>query len=134
MVTTDTGSSLAAAAVISYVIGLMKNSNWKVFAWISAETPAVTRAVAFLLSGVAAIGIHATFNGGTLVVTGLTATVILTGAWHWGVQFCYTHGWFKATSQSGEVLEMLKTVTTQVLPMLQKAQAAQAAQAATAKA
>ena len=48
------------------------------------------------------IGIHATFNGGTLVVTGLTATVILTGAWHWGVQFCYTHGWFKATSQSGK--------------------------------
>jgi hypothetical protein len=126
MVTTDTGSSLAAAAVISYIIGLMKNSNWKIFAWISEETPTVTRFVAFLLSGVAAIGIHATFNGGTLVVTGLTVTVILTGAWHWGVQFCYTHGWFKATSQSGELLEMMKTITIEVLPLLKAAQAAPA--------
>ena len=44
----------------------------------------MTRAVAFLLSGLATIGIHATFNGGTLVVHRLTATVILTGVWHWG--------------------------------------------------
>lgn len=108
MVTTDTGSSLAAAAVISYLIGMMKSSNWPVFAWISTQTPAVTRMVAIVLSGLATVGIHASFSNHTLVVTGLSATVILTGLWHWGVQFAYTHGWFKATSQSGELLDMLK--------------------------
>lgn len=108
MVTTDTGSSLAAAAVISFLIGLMKKSNWKFFAWISEATPTVNRIVAVVLSGIATIGIHATFSNGTLVVQGLTATIILTGLWHWGVQFAYTHGWFKATSQSGELLALLK--------------------------
>lgn len=113
MITTDTGSSLAAAAVISYVIGLMKNSNWRLFNWISRETPTVTRLVAIALSGLATIGIHWTFSGGTLVVTGLTLTVVLTGLWHWGVQFAYTHGWFKATSQSAELLDLLKQLIAQ---------------------
>jgi len=108
MVTTDTGSSLAAAALIAYVISWMKNSNWPVFAWISGETPKVNRIVAVVLSGIATVGIHATFNQGTLVITGLSATVVATGLWHWAVQFAYTHGWFKATSQSGELLALLK--------------------------
>ncbi|MCU1304927.1 MAG: hypothetical protein JWQ87_5211 [Candidatus Sulfotelmatobacter sp.] len=108
MVTTDTGSSLAAAAVISYLIQMMKNSRLPLFAWISQETPRVTRAVAVVLSGVATVGIHATFSNGTLIVSGLSATVILMGLWHWGVQFAYTHGWFKATSQSGELLDLVK--------------------------
>jgi hypothetical protein len=108
LTTTDTGTSLAAAAVIAYVIQLMKNSNWKIFGWISRETPTVTRLVAVVLSGIATIGIHATFNGGTLVVTGLSATVVLAGLWKWGVQFAYTHGWFKATSQSDELLKLLR--------------------------
>jgi|HubBroStandDraft_6_1064221.scaffolds.fasta_scaffold671645_2 hypothetical protein len=116
MVTTDTGSSLAAAAVIAYIISMMKNSNWKIFAWISGETPKVNRAVAVVLSGIATVGIHATFAKGTLVVTGLSATVILTGLWHWGVQFAYTHGWFKATSQSGELLALLKQLVSQSEP------------------
>lgn len=108
MITTDTGSSLAAAAVVSYVIGLMKTSNWRFFGWISRETPAVTRAVAIVLSGVASVGVHWTYSSGTLVVSGLSASAILTGLWHWGVQFAYTHGWFKATSQSGELLALIK--------------------------
>lgn len=108
MVTTDTGSSLAAAAVISYVIQMMKGSNLRLFNWISQETPRVNRLVAVVLSGIATVGIHATFANNTLVVTGLSATVIVTGLWHWGVQFAYTHGWFKATSQSGELLDLLK--------------------------
>lgn len=115
MVTTDTGSSLAAAALIAYVIGLMKNSNWRIFAWVSGETPKLNRAVAFVLSGFASVGIHTHFSAGTLTVTGLTLTVIATGIWHWVVQFAYTHGWFKATSQSGELLALVKQLIAEKL-------------------
>lgn len=115
MTMTDTGSSLAAAAVISYIIGMMKGSSWRLFNWISSATPRVNRVVAVALSGIATIGIHATFSGGTLVVTGLGTTVILTGLWHWGVQFAYTHGWFKATSQSAELLDLVKQLISQQL-------------------
>ena len=108
MITTDTGSSLAAAAVISAIIGMMKSSNWRIFAWISQETPTVTRLVAVMLSGFATIGIHVTFAGGTLTVTNLSAPLVAVGLWHWGVQFAYTHGWFKATSQSTELLALIK--------------------------
>src|SRR5208282_6730525 len=117
MASTDPGSSLAAAAVISYIINGMKKSNLPMFAWISEDTPKVTRFIAIVMSGLATIGVHMSYSGGTLVVTGLTATIVLTGLWHWGVQFAYTHGWFKATSQSGELLALLKQlVATAVQP------------------
>ena len=102
------GENLAAAAIITFVIGTLKKSSW--FPWLSAETANINRLVSVVLSGVAAVGIHATFDRQThsLLITGLSLSTIAVGGYHWLVQFVYTHGWFKATSASDQVLQLLK--------------------------
>ena len=103
-------SQITVAAVVSFLIGFLKKQKW--FPWLTTETAKANRAAAIVLSGAAAIGIHTTFNhqSGTLVITGLTLSTIATGAWHWGTQFALTHGWFKATSASDQVVALLKVL------------------------
>lgn len=102
--------NLAAAAIITFLIGVLKKASW--FPWLSSETAKVNRIAAIVLSGVATLGIHLTFNrqAGSLVITGLTLNTILVGGYHWLIQFVYTHGWFKATSASDQILQLLKQV------------------------
>lgn len=104
------GENLAAAAIISFVIGFLKKSSW--FPWLSCETATLNRMVSVAASGLASIGIHGSFDhaAGRLIIEGLTLTTISVGLYHWLIQFLYTHGWFKATSASDQVLQMLKTV------------------------
>jgi len=102
------GENLAAAAIITFVISSLKKSSW--FPWLSHETANLNRMVSVVLSGVASIGLHASFDrqSHTLIITGLSLTTIAVGSYHWLVQFVYTHGWFKATSASDQVLQLLK--------------------------
>jgi hypothetical protein len=71
----------------------------------------LNRVLAAALSGVAAIGIHVQWTAAnhSLLITGLSLPVVMAGLWHWLVQFLYTHGWFKATSSSDQLLQLLKT-------------------------
>jgi hypothetical protein len=103
-------ASMTAAAVISFLIGFLKKQSW--FPWLTAETAKANRASAFLLSGAAALGVHATFNhaAGQLIISGLSWAAIGTAAYHWVSQFAFTHGWFKATSASDQILAVLKTL------------------------
>lgn len=109
--------NLAAAAIITFAINILKNSSW--FPWLSVETEKLNRLAAILLSGIATVGIHVSFdsNAHQLLITGLSLTTIAVGLYHWLVQFVYTHGWFKATSASDQVLQLLKTIleTRQVM-------------------
>jgi len=102
------GTQVTAAAVVSFLIGFLKKQSW--FPWLTAESEKANRIAAVVLSGLAALGIHAQYThaAGTLVITGLTLTTILSGAWHWLTQFAITHGWFKATSSSDELVCLIK--------------------------
>jgi hypothetical protein len=112
----DVGTQVAVAAIISFLVGKLKQSSW--FPWLTAETSKLNRLVAVLLSGVAAVGIHYQWDAAdhSLLITGLSLTTILGMLWHWAVQAIYTHGWFKATN--GDLLDTLK----QILSLLQVAQ------------
>ena len=103
-------SQVTAAAVVSFIINFLKKQAW--FPWLSKETDKANRIAAVVLSGLASVGIHTTFDhqNGTLVITGLTVTAVATGLWHWGTQFALTHGWFKATSGSDQLVTLLKAV------------------------
>jgi hypothetical protein len=101
-------SQVTAAAVVSFLIAFLKKQSW--FPWLTTETDKLNRVVAIVLSGLASVGIHASFNhaAGQLVITGLTLTSVAQGLWHWGTQFALTHGWFKATSASDQLYGLLK--------------------------
>jgi hypothetical protein len=106
----DIGTQVAAAAIISFVLNWLKKSSW--FPWITAETTKLNRFMAILLSGLASVGIHFQWSSAnhSLLITGLSLGTILLFLWHWFVQFVYTHGWFKATSASGEIAALLKQI------------------------
>lgn len=105
----DTGTQVAAAAIITALINWLKKSPY--FPWLNQESAKLNRFIAFVLSGLATLGIHAQWSSAnhSLLITGLTLATIGAGAWHWLVQFLYTHGWFKATSSNQELLELLQT-------------------------
>lgn len=103
-------SQVTAAAVVSFLIAFLKKQAW--FPWLSQESDRANRIAAIALSGLASVGIHAQFDHATgqLLITGLTLTTIAAGLWHWVTQFALTHGWFKATSASDQLYELLKKV------------------------
>lgn len=98
------------AALISFVMAQLKKSRW--FPWLSTETAKANRIVAIVLSGFGALGVHIQFDhtAHTALITGLSLTAVLAGLWHWATQFAVTHGWFKATSASDQVVALLKTL------------------------
>jgi len=102
--------NLTAAAVISFTISFLKKQSW--FPWLTADTEKLNRMVAIGLSAFAALGVDFEFNhaAGTLVITGLHLTAILVACWHMVVQFVYTHGWFKATSASDQIVCLFKAI------------------------
>jgi hypothetical protein len=86
----DTGGELTAhlttGAVIVYALEWLKSSRW--FSWLTAETKTLNRAVSAILAGAAAVGINWTYSqDGTLIITGVTVTAILTGGYEWLKQF-----------------------------------------------
>lgn len=78
------------STMIAYVIEFAKRTKW--FPWLKAETAKLNRMVAVVISGAAAIGIHATYNheGGVLMITGLSAWTIIHGLWDWLRSFIFT--------------------------------------------
>jgi hypothetical protein len=82
--------------VSAWLIQKLKTSQSAATSWISVNTPWVTRFVAFLAAAGTAVGIHATFHGSTLTITGLSATAILAAAWQIGQNYLVQHAWYKA--------------------------------------
>ena len=58
------------AAVVSFVFQMLKRSP--VFPWVSAQTARLNTWVAIVLAVVAAAGVHVTFAGDVLTVSGLS--------------------------------------------------------------
>ena len=90
-------NQIGASALIVYLMQLVK--SWSKVPWITTETEKVNRIASILLSGLAAIGIHAHYDGvaQTLTFTGVGLTAILTGLWNWAVSYAITHGFYKVT-------------------------------------
>ena len=119
----DTGTQVAVAAIISWLISTAKGASW--FPWLTAETSKLNRAVAIVLSGVATVGIHFQWTAAShsLVITGLAWSTIGIGLWHWTVQAIYTHGWFKATN--GDTIATLKQLLVLLNGLANQQKAAQ---------
>lgn len=80
-------SQLTSSAMVIYFLQTLKKSSW--FPWLTAETKTLNRLVGFLGAGLTAVGIHFAFDvqQGQLLITGLTFSGLLHGAWHWAQQY-----------------------------------------------
>ena len=87
----ETGAELTAhlttGAVVVYALEWLKSAGW--CPWISADTKRLNRVLSAILAATAAVGIGWTYEAsqGTLVITGLTASGLLTGGYEWIKQF-----------------------------------------------
>lgn len=93
-------SQLKANGLASGAIQVMKSSKWPIFSWITSETPYVTRGLGVLFAAFTAVGVNATFHGGTLVVSGITAYAIIHGLWSIAQNYLMQHAWYKLIFQS----------------------------------
>jgi len=80
-------TQLTVSAVVVAAMQWFKNSKY--FPWLTTETAKLNRAVAVILAGAAAVGVHTQFSGGTLTITGLSVMGILGLAWEWLKSFVY---------------------------------------------
>lgn len=77
----EVASMLTLNGVIAMVVSFIERSKY--FPWIQKESMRLKRGVAYVLAAGAAVGVHATFDhsAGTLIITGLSLTAILTALW-----------------------------------------------------
>jgi len=92
------GGTITASAVSVFIINLFKNAKW--FPWLSAQSKVAARLWALALSAAAAAGIDVTFLHGTLTITGLTLTGILTAGWMWLKSFAVQEWIYQSTKQA----------------------------------
>lgn len=87
VVATDTTATLTASAISVYIIQKLKSANW--FKLLGPNTKYMNIAASLFTAAISATGINFAFNesAGTLTITGLTLTGILTALWTWGKSF-----------------------------------------------
>src|SRR5438445_27836 len=92
---------ITASAVSVFVLQLIKKS--KAIPWISSETPKLNRAIALILAGITALGIHYTYDAtaGTLVISGLTLGGVLHASWHYLQSIAVQEGFYQAAVNKG---------------------------------
>ena len=88
-------SQIKVNGFASWIIERLKNSKLPALNWISQNTPWVTRAVAVGAASLTAIGIHWTFTGSTLMITGLSLTAIVTTLYNVAQNYLFQHAWYK---------------------------------------
>lgn len=93
-----TGSAITAY-LVAEVLQLLKESSW--FPWLTAETAKANRIAGIVIAAVSAVGVHMTFSpdSGTLVVSGLTASGILTMGGDWLKQWAMQQFAFRSAIQ-----------------------------------
>jgi hypothetical protein len=88
-------SQIKVNGMASWVIQKLKDSKAPILGWIGTNTPWVTRAVALAAASLTAVGIHWTYTGSTLMVTGLSLTAIVTVLWNLAQNYLFQHAWYK---------------------------------------
>ncbi|MDE2103024.1 MAG: hypothetical protein KGL39_37615 [Patescibacteria group bacterium] len=71
-------SQLSAGLLASWILERLKGAAWLPF--VNKQTAPIFAGLASLVS---AVGVHVSYQGGTLMVTGLTLTGIITIGWAW---------------------------------------------------
>lgn len=94
-------SQIKVNGVASFVIQKLKDSKTPALAWINANTPWISRAVALVAAAATAVGLKWTYAEGTLTITGLTATAIVTALWHVAQNYLFQHAWYKTVFAPG---------------------------------
>jgi hypothetical protein len=89
-------SQVKVNGFVAFIIQKLKESQHPALAWISSNTPWVTRFVAAGAASLTAIGIHWTFTGSTLMVTGISLTAIATTLYDVAQNYLFQHAWWKA--------------------------------------
>ena len=101
-------TQIKANGVAAFIIDRAQKSESPLLAWISKNTPWVTRFVSFIFAAGTALGIHATYvhtANGTLTITGLGYTAILSAAFQLGQNYAIQHGWGKLFGLDFSTLE-----------------------------
>jgi hypothetical protein len=83
----------AAGAALEYLLHLLQ--QWSKTPWITEHTTKITMICRGALAFFATIGLSWHYQGGTLTISGLSATVILAGLWHLFRQYAVQHGFGK---------------------------------------
>jgi len=109
----ELGAQASIAILVSFGIQWVKKSRF--FPWLTVETQAVNRWVSIVAAFCAGIGIYATWNQGTLTVTGLTGInvyhALMRGVEQWAFQTTAYRGLI-APPQPGIVQSMLEKART----------------------
>lgn len=90
MIAPSIEDQFAASAALEF--GLSFLQRWSKTPWITEHTTKLNIALRAILAFVATIGITWHYNGGTLVITGLTVSTIAAGLWHVFRQYALQHG------------------------------------------
>jgi len=88
-------SQVKVNGFVAWLIQKMKESQSPALSWISKNTPWVTRFVALAGASFTAIGIHWTFTGSTLMVTGLSLATIIPTVYNVAQNYLFQHAWWK---------------------------------------
>jgi hypothetical protein len=88
-------SQVKVNGFVAFIIQKMKDSELPALGWISKNTPWVTRFVGLGAASLTAIGIHWTFTGSTLMVTGLSLPAIVTTLYKVAQNYLFQHAWWK---------------------------------------
>jgi len=88
-------SQIKVNGFASFVIQKLKDSKTPALSWISVNTPWVTRFLAVGAASLTAIGIHWTFTGSTLMVTGLSLGTIVPTLYNVAQNYLFQHAWYK---------------------------------------
>lgn len=90
---------LTVSAVIVFGLQILKKSEW--FPWITHQTDKTNRLLAVGLAGLAAIGIHFSFDtvAGVLTISGLKLGTILNGGWAWLQSFATQEFVYRASAK-----------------------------------
>lgn len=99
-------SQVAVSTVIVVVMQWLKKASW--FPLLTAQSKNVSRAVAALLSLLAGVGIHMTWNhdAGTLVISGLTLASIIGLLGAWLKSHCVQEGLYRLYEATGNNIDI----------------------------
>lgn len=91
---------ITTSAVTVAFLNWLKSTS--LFPWINSEKPRLLRTIAVLLAGVKAVGITYTWNPSdhTLVIGGLTLSIIAAGVWHWLQSFAVQELIYRTTKNN----------------------------------
>ena len=83
---TDLSAHFTTSAMVVYALQALKQAGW--CPWVTADSKTVNRILSAVMAAALAFGITATGDAQTgWVVQIPSATVLLSGLWHWAEQF-----------------------------------------------